>query len=150
MYRYLLTLLPLLASVNLFAQLGEGFGLGFQKIKLAKETQLREALDLSNEEAAAFFPLYWEYEVRLRRMKRDHREAEEDQILLGNNGEGTARKLMEERHQAREEQLRLRTEADLAFLKVLPASKVLQLDAAERSFQRKLVYNIRGRGKRNR
>jgi len=108
----------------------------FAKIKAARQAYIREELKLTNKEASAFFPVFWSYEEKLKQRgprnlnigtdQKDLSEAEALEVLRG--------------HQARRQaSLNLNIEAEEAFLKVLPARKVILLPEVEKKF-RKLLW----------
>ncbi len=144
MYRYIFLLLLLLSVGNatLMAQPGGRFA----RIKEAKEAHLTEYLGLTEAEAAAFLPVYWSYDLKLRQLKRTHRVTMTESPAIT---ETAALESIRARQRARQEYLDLETAAETAYLKQLPATKVVLLEEAERSFQRKLVSRIRDNRPRN-
>lgn len=120
----------------------------FEQIRAAKEAFFREELLLSAKEAEQFFPIYWRYEGRIRRSRRqmarewgkeaspDLTEAEAKAQLLANR-------------EQRRETMVLHDEAEEAYLKVLPATKVIKIHDLERDFREKLLRRLKqSRGKR--
>jgi hypothetical protein len=136
-----------LVSVSVQAQPGSRPGNGdrkemreerFAKIKAARQAYITEELELTKKEAEAFFPVFWSYDEKLKQGRfrskykskglkdTDLTEAEALEVLRG--------------HQThRQESLNQIFEAEEAFLKVLPARKVIQLPEVEKRF-RKLLW----------
>lgn len=108
----------------------------FAKIKAARQAYIAEELELTEKEAKVFFPVFWSYEEKLKQggvraferdfQKTDLTEAEALEILRG--------------HRARRQAaLDLNIAAEEAYLKVLPAKKVILLPEVEKKF-RKLLW----------
>ena len=145
MWKYLLAIFMLLTSFTAYAQPG-GRGERFEQIKEARETFLKEELALTTEESAAFFPVFWEYDLKVRQARRkagiDRRKNAPD---LGALSEAEALALLRENRQRRQELLALEIEAQDAFLKILPARKVVLLPPAEKAFREKLLQRLQQR-----
>lgn len=109
----------------------------FAKIKTARQAYITEALELTPAEAAAFFPVYWDYDRRMAEGRRDGhrgRPGRKTRELTEKEARG---ELLQRRTQ-RQQMLTLSLEAEDAFLEILPATKVIHLPEAEREFRRKL------------
>lgn len=153
MPRMLTTLLfILLLAPALRAQIGRG-GAGdrFARIKAAKEAFLREELALTPAEAEAFFPVYWRYEREIRQLRPR---------MMGLRGgppptsatmtETEARAKLAENRQQRRELMALHNRAEDAYLKLLPATKVILLEPAEQAFRQELLSRLKQSGGRRR
>lgn len=124
----------------------------FEQIKEAREAFLKERLVLTAEESAAFFPTFWEYDAKVRKARRkagmDRRNNAPE---LDGLSESAALELIQQNRKQRQELLNLEIEAQEAFLKILPARKVVLLPPAEKAFREKLLQRLKQRrgGPRN-
>jgi len=110
----------------------------FARIKVAKEAFLTEKLALTEAEAAAFFPIYHDYQQRMRDDKKERRGGRGNKEARENPTEDQARQLIAEQRLERSAHLELRNQMVDKFLTVLPATKVIQLPKAEREFRKEL------------
>ncbi|WP_026231574.1 hypothetical protein [Neolewinella persica] len=108
----------------------------FAKIKAARQAYITEELELTNKEADAFFPVFWSYDERL---KQEGTRNKERDFAPADLTEGEALKILRDHQARRQASLNLSIEAEDAFLKVLPARKIIQLPEVERKF-RKLLW----------
>jgi hypothetical protein len=110
----------------------------FAKIKAARQAYITEELELTNKEAEAFFPVFWSYDEKLRkgtfRNKYNGKDLKDADLT-----EAEALEVLRGHQTYRQESLNQIFEAEEAFLKVLPASKVIQLPEVEKKF-RKLLW----------
>lgn len=146
MLKHLIILLALFAtSTPILAQPGSsGEADRFARIKAAKEAFLREELPLSEKEAAAFFPIYWRYEQELRGNRSGRggrhggRNAPEGQLT-----EAEAIDRLRVNRTRRREMMALQEKSEDAYLKILPATKVIRLHRVEREFREKLLRRLK-------
>ncbi|MEM8583388.1 MAG: hypothetical protein AAGF87_03915 [Bacteroidota bacterium] len=124
------------------------------RVKKARQAFLTQEMDLTEVEAEAFFPIFWQREQERRDLLREARqerrrftseEAEADEDMAMRRLELLSdlqdkRGEIEDRYQA-------------LFLEVIPPTKLLKLEPAERAFRRRLLDRVRqgrpGRGGRN-
>lgn len=156
----LLFLLLLLCSTALAAQPGpngpkrgdrtermnpEQRGERFARIKAARQAFITEELELTTKQAEAFFPVYWDFEMRMADGMKNggprNRQDQEPQKLT----EKEARTNLLQRRTHRQQMLTLSLEAEDEFLKLLPATKVIRLPEVEREFRKKLWERTRKR-----
>lgn len=115
-----------------------------ERIERARDAFLTEELQLSEQEAEAFLPVYRSYSKKLRQFRMDNvmerldrrRDSEASDTPLS---EQDALAALQRKRALRAELSQLRQEAEAAYLRVLPARKVLQIDAAERAFRSHLL-----------
>ncbi len=114
-----------------------------ERVKAARQAFIAEELALSAKEAAAFFPVFWRYEEKMRsgmpRRERDKQQAGRTDLT-----EAEALALMRSYRQHRQEMVDLKTEAENAFLKILPATKVIRLPEVEKAFRKRLWERAKG------
>jgi len=122
-----------------------------EKFKKEREIYFTEKLELSDQEAKAFWPLYDDFSNRKMKLVEDerntysyaHKNAENlsDQEILD---------ILKKVNNLKEDQLRLEAEYyQDKFLKALPAKKVLKLGKVEWDFRRHLMRELRGQGSGN-
>jgi hypothetical protein len=117
-----------------------------EKFKKERKIYFTENLELSDQEAKAFWPLYEDFSNRKMKLVEDerntysyaHKNAENlsDQEILD---------ILKKVNKLKEDQLRLEAEYyQDKFLKALPAKKVLKLGKVEWDFRRHLMRELRG------
>jgi hypothetical protein len=120
-----------------------------EKFKKERKTYFTEKLELTDEEAKAFWPLYDDFSNRKMKMVKDerntysygHKNAENlsDQEILD---------ILKKVNKLKEDQLKLEAEYyQDKFLKALPAQKVLKLGKVEWDFRRHLMHELRGQSR---
>jgi hypothetical protein len=117
----------------------------FARIRAARQVFITEQLALTDKEAAAFFPVYWAYDERMRSAKRaafgNHPKVEGNTSLT----ETEARTMLLKDRTFRQEMLTLRNQTEDKLLKILPAAKIIRLPDIEKAFRRKLWERTKGR-----
>lgn len=130
-------------ALQLSAQPGAGFkerlearGERFAKIKAAREAYIAEQLELTPRQSEAFFPVFWSYEEKMHdgMPRRDRKESDPMPSLT----EAQALAQLRRQQTQRQQLLDLKTEAEEAFLKIIPASKVIRLPEVEKEFRQLL------------
>lgn len=120
-----------------------------EKFKKDRKAYFTEKLDITDEEAKDFWPLYEDFSNRKMKLVEDerntysyaHKNAENlsDQEILD---------ILKKVNNLKEEQLKLEAEYyQDKFLKALPAKKVLKLGKVEWDFRRHLMRELRGQGR---
>ncbi|MEM6770834.1 MAG: hypothetical protein AAF597_09645 [Bacteroidota bacterium] len=143
MWKYLFIIILTVSSLALLGQPGRG-GERFERIRAAKKALLQERLALTPQESEAFFPILWNYEERIRKARRDFgSERRVDVATLQALTETEAADLLAANYKRRQEVLALEHEAEMAYLEVLPARKVVLLHQAEKEFREKLLHRLR-------
>lgn len=122
-----------------------------EKIKLLKTSYITDALDLTQDEAEKFWPVYNKYTDKMQKSKFQL----ESQIFknIRNSGgidsisEEEAGKILEASIALEKEISSDKVEMMNALKKVLPAKKIIKLQKAERDFNRRVLQEY---GKRKR
>ena len=120
-----------------------------EKFKKERKTYFTEKLELTDDEAKAFWPLYDDFSNRKMKLVEDerntysyaHKNAENlsDQEIID---------ILKKVNKLKEDQLKLEAEYyQDKFIKVLPAKKVLRLGKVEWDFRRHLMRELRGQGR---
>lgn len=120
----------------------------FTKIKAARQAYITEELELTEKEGQSFFPVFWSYDEKLRQKRAGTKEKEFKNVDLT---EAEALEILRNHRARRQAALNMILEAEEAYLKVLPARKVILLPEVERKF-RKLLWertNEIRKGRRN-
>lgn len=143
MWKYLFILLIIFSGAGtLAAQPGNEDASRFEQIRAAKEAFFREELLLSDTEAEKFFPVYWQYERRMRRARREMGGRRGKQAVPDLTEAEAKAQLLANREQRRQS-MEVHEEAEEAYLKVLPATKVIRLHELERDFREKLLRRLK-------
>ncbi|MCX8210685.1 MAG: hypothetical protein OTI34_06550 [Lewinella sp.] len=115
----------------------------FARIKAARQAFIIEELEITEKQAAAFFPVYWDFDQRMVEDKKDiARRNRPDQPSKKLTEQEARTKLLERRTQ-KKRIMALSLEAENKYLEILPATKVLRLPDVEREFRKKLWERTR-------
>ena len=115
----------------------------FARIKAARQAFIIEELEITEKQAAAFFPVYWDFDQRMVEDKKDiARRNRPDQPSKKLTEQEARTKLLERRTQ-KKRIMALSLEAENNYLEILPATKVLRLPDVEREFRKKLWERTR-------
>ncbi len=118
-----------------------------ERIQEFRTNILVEELQLTDTEAAAFFPLYEQFAEERRTWQQTHQQLQR-QLLLVSDEEATQK--IEELFRQEEAEIELKRRYFEQFLKVLPVRKVIRIPAAEREFKKRLLQRARDRDQRRR
>lgn len=120
----------------------------FAKIKAARQAYITEELELTEKEGESFFPVFWSYEEKLKLRRVGGKEKEFKNADLT---EKEALEILRSHRARRQAALEMNLEAEEAYLKVLPARKVILLPEVEMKFRKLLWERTREikKGRRN-
>lgn len=114
-----------------------------ERVKAARQAFIAEQLQLTAAEATAFFPVFWKYDEKIRkgfpRRERDKTAANRDNLT-----EAEALELINNNRAHRQQLADIKTESEQAFLKILPATKVIRLSEIEKAFRQRLWDRAKG------
>jgi Spy/CpxP family protein refolding chaperone len=118
-----------------------------ERIESAKIGFITRELQLTPDEAKAFWPIYNAMEAELKKANRDPLR-EGLKTVRGEGGidnlsDAQARELLAELDKAGAEREAVRRKYQKEFLKVLPPQKVLKLHVAERKFKQEVMERLR-------
>ena len=143
MKKFVILVITVLFSLSIFAQMRKNMGDLGEKYHAQKVAYITNALDLSSEESAAFWPIYNEHEKKKRELSEKMRKYRSD--LLDKQQDLTEeeakealdfiRKHMDSMHM-------MENEYQNKFLEVISAKKVLLLMNAEKDFRRELLKKL--------
>ena len=122
-------------SVDAFAQKGPKGSKGgdrSEKVKAMKRAFFTDELNLSSEEAEAFWPVYNEFSSKLRALRKRSKDA------------GSAKENMA----IKEEKIALEKQYLAKYQEVLPGDKVDKLYAAEKKWKEQLLIEAKKRKER--
>ena len=128
----------LFLSLNALSQ-GRG-----EKLKALKVAFITERLDLTQEEAQEFWPIYNTYEDNERKLRMDTFEERKD-LDIETLSETEANELINNFTKAENERHQLKQTFIEEIRKVLPAKKVILLKKAEDDFKRQMLEQFKRR-----
>lgn len=118
------------------------------KIKALKIAFITERLSLTSEEAEVFWPLYNSFEDRKEALRgRQHQEVYNKIDQVSSLSEEEARQLLQKYLAIEEEEEEIDKEFYTRIAKAISAKKTLLLFSAEHDFHKRLIKQMRGRGK---
>jgi hypothetical protein len=121
---------------------------GYEKFKAEKIAFFTDALDLTPDEAAVFWPVYNEYEKEKWELSKERRQFERD--LDDNNldklSEKECSELTRKFSSFTQEDADLNKKYNEKFLNVLPAKKVVKLYITEMDFRHHMLRKYRDKG----
>lgn len=141
MKQLLFTLFLALATCSVFSQ-GHG-----EKLKALKVAFITERLELTQEEAQKFWPIYNAFEVRERQSHFGHFQ-EPSAVNYTTISEDQANTLIEDYIKTEKERHQNRLQFLQDIRKVLPAKKVLLLKKTEADFKREMLEQFKKRRQR--
>lgn len=148
----LFNILFLFVATTVFAQGGpRQLRERYRQFESQRIAFITRELDLSPEEAQAFWPVYNEYNEKRNQLMIRHRNQRVDENNLDELSEEQLLELADSDINNMEEMTTLRRQYHEKFKKILPIKKVVQLYGAERDFNRHLLNENRqgrmGRGR---
>lgn len=124
------------------------------RVKRARQAFLTQEMDLTEAEADAFFLLFWQREQErrnlLREARQERRRFTSEEVEADEN---MAMRRLELLSSLQDKRGEIEDRYQALFLDVIPPTKLLKLEPAERAFRRRLLDRVRqgrpGRGSRN-
>ena len=116
-----------------------------KEIKAQKSAFITQRLGLSTEEARMFWPVYDRFEADLSASRKDMREDRKGRRPGASMTEDEASKVIAADLRSKQDQLDIRKRYIVEFIKCIGAVKTVQLEQAERDFNRELLKRIRNR-----
>lgn len=137
----LLILLVLIVTFNVSAQKNR------ERIKALKVSFITEQLDLSQQEAQKFWPIYNEYEnetseIRFKDIRSIRKEIRDN---LQTMSDDDANKLIKRLNYAENKMHELRLAFSGKLIGVIPSKKIILLKIAEEDFKRKMLDEFKNR-----
>ncbi len=117
-------------------------GQGHYRIEAMRVSFITSEMQLTPEEAAAFWPIYNEYRDKARAIRQSGVELDKPVMDLS---EDEAKAFVEQRLNMDEDLLKLKRAYYLRLQKVVSARKLILLERAERKFKEKLLREMRMR-----
>ncbi|WGD34976.1 hypothetical protein [Olleya sp. YS] len=140
MKKHIITLLFLWIAFGAFAQNDNQR----EKLKALKIAHITEQLDLTKKEAQVFWPIYNAHEEKLNTLRKESFDKRKE-INVDELSEDEAKKMLLNMLNTEKQKQELESKYVNDLLAVLPATKVISLFKAERSFKRKMIEEFRGR-----
>ncbi len=120
-----------------------------EKMEAQRIAFITQQLNLTPEEAQAFWPVYNEYDAKRHEMRKSFRESSDlKKDQLDKLTEAEASQILDNQIIEAQRFLDLRKEYHAKFKSVLPAIKVLKLYESERDFQKMLIDKLRQSGQK--
>lgn len=114
-----------------------------EQIKAQKIAFLTQKLDLSVQEAQAFWPIYNEYEKKKDDVFNAQRELAQKMMKSDNLSEKEMETLTDKYVELEQTEAKLLSDYHLKFKKVLPVKKVMILYTSDRMFKRELLKQLK-------
>lgn len=141
MKKIILPILLFFFSLNILAQQNRG------KIKALKISFITEKLDLTEQEAQQFWPVYNDYEKVTSKIR--HQDIRSIRQEIGENidtlTDEKAKHLITKLNEAENALHKQRMELSAKLLKIIPPKKIILLKIAEDDFKRKMMERYRKR-----
>lgn len=118
---------------------------GMNKIQSLKIAFLTERINLTPQEAKAFWPLYDAYQNEMKELIKARRQQSLDRIQLDAATDQEVDAALRADYQYQKEALDLRYAYEQKYLKVIPARKVVLLFRAEKAFNMQLFNELKAR-----
>ena len=137
MKRSSIIILLSLLSIGVFAQNKEAM----KKIESARIALITERLGLTPDQAEKFWPVYREYNLERRELRKQLR-AEREGVDLENISEEQSKELIRKSMEFKQKQLNLEKEYSTRMTDVISTQQLFKLKNAERDFQQMLLKRI--------
>ncbi len=137
MKRLSIILIAFFMAYGAFAQNKEAM----RKIESARIALITERLGLTPAQAEKFWPVYREYEMQRRALRKQFRDARKN-IDMENITEEQGRELMQKTLDLKQKELNLEKEYSKRLTHVISTQQLMQLRAAEKDFQRMLLKRL--------
>ena len=145
MKRLSIVLILFFMASGVFAQSKEAM----RKIESARIALITERLGLTPEQAEKFWPVYREYEMQRRELRKQFRDAR-NSVDLENITEEQSKELMQKVMDLKQKELNLDKEYSKRLTRVISTQQLLQLRNAEKDFQRMLLKRLQHQRDRQR
>lgn len=117
-----------------------------EKIKAYKTAHITQALELTSSEAEKFWPIYNEFESKMKVLRDENRD-EVHEVIKENDinslSDKEANKILEKILTIRTKELENRKKLFKDLRDVLSPKKILKLERAEENFKRKLLRRLK-------
>jgi hypothetical protein len=136
-----ITIILLLIATGITTIFAQRHGASNEKIESFQVAFFTQKLNLTDNEAKAFWPIYNQYKVESKVLREKQRK------LLKSDFSGISDKeldkLVAKRFEIKQKQLDLEKQYHLKFKKVLPMEKIARLPHVERAFRSALLKKMR-------
>lgn len=114
------------------------------KIEAQKIAFITQQIELTVDEAKAFWPVYYEYEAKRKELRKNYYSREDlKKDDFAKMSEKEASQILDKQLTEAQKAMDLRKEYVAKYRAILPAVKVLQLQHAEREFQKLIIDKLR-------
>lgn len=133
----------LLCSLGSFAQSREAM----KKIESARIALITERLGLSPEQAEKFWPVYRQYNMERREVRKEFRDARQG-LDIKNLTEEQSKQLIQKSMEMKQKELNLEREYSQKLTNVISTQQLFKLKNAEKDFQQMLLKRIQDQRQR--
>jgi hypothetical protein len=137
--KFLCLIVFAISSSLAFAQPGEGGGKRGEKLEALRIAFITEKLSLTPQEAQVFWPVYNEYQTKLKEIRA---QGKMEMKNFDTATDAEMEKVVTAHFDAEQRTLNLQKEYYLQLKKVLPVRKIMKLFRAERDFKNRLLEQI--------
>ncbi len=116
-----------------------------QEVKAQRSAYLTQKMGLTPEEAQRFWPVYNQYDMEKEALRTERRDAMHSMRADKDLTDAEAAGHIERALASQQRELDLRKRYSAEFIKVIGARKTLELNRAERDFNRELLRRMRDR-----
>lgn len=139
-----LVLICLWAIISIGEVSAQKGGPNREKIETMKVGFITQKLDLTNEEAQKFWPVYNQFTNEMEKSRKDFRGKMMEEVKdIDNMTEAEANKALNDMINYKTAEVDLIKKYNAEFKKVLPSKKVVKLFMAEQEFKRELLKKLR-------
>jgi len=117
------------------------------RIQAAKVAYITTKLNLSSAQAQQFWPIFNEFEVARKKIRKQLRQLRMDNLLL-DGSEDQMKADIKKQFDLRQEELELEKNYSEKFLKVITVKQLTEYYRSEKEFTKLLIRKLKGRGGR--
>ena len=143
MKRIGIIIILLLFSIGAFAQSRDAM----KKIESARIALITERLGLSPEQAEKFWPVYRQYNLERREIRKEFRDARQG-MDIKNLTEDQSKQLIQKSMEMKQKELNLEREYSQRLSDVISTQQLFKLKNAEKDFQQMLLKRIQNQRQR--
>lgn len=136
MKRNLIVIITFISTLLFQASLATAQHKGGEEVRAVKISYITDMMKLSANQATQFWPVYNRYDAEMRAVRKGKHH------LLNEKGK-TAEEIIDERQQLDERELSIKSKYKEEFLKIVSASQLNQMYAAEARFRQYLLDRMK-------
>lgn len=118
-----------------------------KKIESARIALITERLGLTPDQAEKFWPVYRQYNMERREIRKEFRDARQG-VDIGNLTEDQSKQLVQKNMDMKQKELNLEKEYSQRLTEVISTQQLFKLKGAEKDFQQMLLKRIQNQRQR--